>query len=249
MAGDWIKLEHATADKPEVFRISETLSIAPEHALGCLIRIWVWADQQIEKGNALSVTETTIDRIARVTGFGEAMTNAGWLVVTETEVLFPNFDRHNGQTSKTRALTAKRVAKHKAGKGVSKGNAKVTLDALPKEEKSIIEETDLVLCKIPDCLDTQEFRNAWIDWLKHSQHVRGQNLSEQHQKTKLADFMRCGVTEAIRDIRHSIAINAKNVHSKCKPKESDGNPQPKIDGERVATMAEFRAAYGCKEKT
>lgn len=133
MAGDWIKLEHSTPDKPEVFRIAETLSIAPEHALGCLIRVWMWADQQIAKGNAVNVTETSVDRIARVDGFGSAMASAGWLATTTTGVEFPNFERHNGQTAKTRALTAKRVAKFKA----EKGNDQVTIGALPREEKSI----------------------------------------------------------------------------------------------------------------
>lgn len=48
-----------------------------------------------------------------------------------TTLAIPRFDRHNGKTAKNRALTAKRVAKHKA----KNGNEEVTHDALPREEK------------------------------------------------------------------------------------------------------------------
>lgn len=131
MAGDWIKIEHATADKPEIHCMADRLNIEPEHVLGCLIRLWVWADQQTFEGNAASVTKITLDRISRVTGFADAMESAGWLRSESGFVVFPNFDRHNGQTAKQRGLTAKRVARHKD----KIGNAKVTLGALPREEK------------------------------------------------------------------------------------------------------------------
>jgi hypothetical protein len=236
MAGDWIKLEHATADKPEVFRISETLSIAPEHALGCLIRIWVWADQQIEKGNALSVTETTIDRIARVTGFGQAMTNAGWLSVTESEVSFPNFERHNGQTSKTRALTAKRVAKHKA----EKGNDKVTLPPLPREEKrreeKIIGEVSPITPlaaprrkrerRIPvtaaDILNDLEIpaelghdtgsKQAIRDWLEHKDRIRNQYASAKSFAVELARWAKIGPERFACAVAYSIGKEWKGIY-------------------------------------
>ena len=74
MAGDWIKVECVTPDKPEVFQIAEDLGIDPEHAFGCLVIIWIWADLQTVDGNAkgngggngggngVSVTKTLLDR-------------------------------------------------------------------------------------------------------------------------------------------------------------------------------------------
>ena len=53
MAGDWIKIEHATPDKPEVFRMAMQLGITPEHVSGCLLRVWIWADAQTLDGNAV----------------------------------------------------------------------------------------------------------------------------------------------------------------------------------------------------
>ena len=138
MAGDWIKLECATPDKPEVYRMADSLGIAPEHVVGCLIALWVWADQQTTDGNAVGVTQSLVDRKSGVTGFADAMKSVGWLAETDEGLTFPNFDRHNGKTAKTRALTSKRVAKHKR-KGNdevnAEGNGASVSDALPREEK------------------------------------------------------------------------------------------------------------------
>jgi len=39
MAGDWIKLEHTTPDKPEVFAMADTLGIDPDAVTGKLCRV------------------------------------------------------------------------------------------------------------------------------------------------------------------------------------------------------------------
>jgi len=111
----WIKIEHWTQDKPEVFVMADNLGIDPDAVLGKLVRIWVWADQQTIDGNAGSVTLSLLDRVSGVTGFAKAMLKAGWLKQVDDGVQFVNFDRHNGETAKQRALTAKRVQKHRAG--------------------------------------------------------------------------------------------------------------------------------------
>jgi hypothetical protein len=40
MAGDWIKIEISTPDKPEVAIIAECLKIDPDAVVGKLFRIW-----------------------------------------------------------------------------------------------------------------------------------------------------------------------------------------------------------------
>ncbi|NBW22754.1 MAG: hypothetical protein EBR82_83895, partial [Caulobacteraceae bacterium] len=154
MAGDWIKVEAATPDKPEVIAMAELLQIDQDAVVGKLIRIWLWADQQTFDGNAggngVSVTFAFLDRCAHVTGFGKAMEAVGWLVREDDGRLsFPRFSRHNGTTAKTRALTAKRVAEHRnSGKGRSGSsnaarnvtcNASSVTAELPREE---IEKND-----------------------------------------------------------------------------------------------------------
>lgn len=156
MAGDWIKVESATPDKPELSIMADSLGIDQDAVFGKLFRVWAWADQNIDidgngEGNddsvTVRVTKTLIDRIALCPGFAAAMQAVGWLLDDGGEMTLPNFRRHNGKSAKNRSVTAKRVAKFK-NKGNDKGNdkgngASVTKnnkDALPREEKSIKEK-------------------------------------------------------------------------------------------------------------
>lgn len=140
MAGDWIKFELITLDKPEVCQLADLAGIDPDAVVGKLLRVWGWFDQHTEDGNAPSVSKKLLDRLVGVSGFCEFMIQVGWmieaLVLEESLISLPNFDRHNGKTAKKRLLTAKRVASHKATteKGNAKGNASSVSGALPKED-------------------------------------------------------------------------------------------------------------------
>ncbi|BAM66463.1 hypothetical protein [Xanthomonas citri phage CP2] len=134
MAGDWLKFEKDTLDKPEVFAIAEALGIDPDAVIGKLMRVWSWFDSHTVDGNAARVTSSLLDRVAGVPGFIAAMALEGWATIETSGVALPHFDRHNGETAKQRALTAKRVQKHKA-KGNDAGNDAGVSGALPREEK------------------------------------------------------------------------------------------------------------------
>lgn len=137
MAGDWLKLEANTPEKEEVLAITARLGWDDaDLTVGKLFRLWRWFDQHTTNGNAARVTPTLLDRIIGVSGFCEAVQEVGWLQISECGVTLPKFDRHNGQTAKSRALTAKRVANHKANaKCNEQGNANTVSGALPREEK------------------------------------------------------------------------------------------------------------------
>lgn len=115
MASSWIKIEVITPDKPEIFQMAEILNIDPDAVLGKMIRVWAWADQQTidgnAKGNAASVTRSVLDRVTCVSGFANALIDVGWLAEEAGRLFFPNHERHNGETSKKRALTNSRVTK------------------------------------------------------------------------------------------------------------------------------------------
>jgi len=185
MAGDWIKMELTTPDKPEVFAIAEAFDIDPDAAFGKLFRVWAWFDQHTENGNAPTVTKTLINRITSVIGFADAMVDAGWLVQTDDGLEVPNFERHNGETGKKRALTAKRQAKHK-NKVNEKGNGKVTPAALPKEEKrrediktlvpyeKIKNLSNKILSDLPACKQLTDTRKKQILKIWNSKNENGE---------------------------------------------------------------------------
>lgn len=130
-------MEACTPEKSEVLAITAKMGWDDtDLTVGKLFRIWRWFDQHTTNGNADSVTPALLDRIVGVTGFCAAMQSVGWLDINEAGISLPNFERHNGNTAKNRALTAKRVAKNKANaKGNAAGNAGTVSGALPREEK------------------------------------------------------------------------------------------------------------------
>ncbi|EMX0849478.1 hypothetical protein AAF302_000684 [Pluralibacter gergoviae] len=138
MASSWIKVEVITPDKPEIFQIAELLNIDPDAVLGKLVRIWAWADQQTIDGNAGSVTKGVLDRIAFITGFADALIKVGWLAYQDERLVLPNFERHNGDSSKKRALTNRRVAELR-----KRETQKVTQSALQKALPEEEEEEDI----------------------------------------------------------------------------------------------------------
>ena len=79
MAGDWIKFELATLDKPEVCQIADAAGIDLDAVVGKLLRVWGWFDQQTERGNAPSVSKKLLDRLVGVHGFCNFMQSVGWM--------------------------------------------------------------------------------------------------------------------------------------------------------------------------
>ena len=137
MAGEWLKLECSTPDKPEVFAITARMGWDdPDLTVGKLFRIWRWFDQQTVNGNADGVTCALLDRIAGATGFAQAMIDVAWLTETGAGLMLPNFEKHNGATAKGRAQTAKRVANHRSdAPSNTTCNAENVTPALAREEK------------------------------------------------------------------------------------------------------------------
>lgn len=109
MAGDWIKVQKDTPDKPEVLAIASRLDIDPDAVVGKLVRIWSWFDTHTIDGNAQSVTFSFVDRLCGVTGFAQKVADVGWLERVGENLRLPNFGYHNGQTAKTRALGKNRA--------------------------------------------------------------------------------------------------------------------------------------------
>lgn len=138
MAGDWQMLRLDIHEDPAVIAIAERLEMDEDHVVGKLARLWGWANKQTVDGNASGVTKTFLDRYIGVTGFVDAMIDAGWLEVDAHQdahqITFPNFDRWMSDSAKTRGQGRKRKQKYD-----TKSNASNVTKALPekrREEKS-----------------------------------------------------------------------------------------------------------------
>lgn len=138
MAGDWLKMEICTPNKPEILAMSAKTGLHPDMVLGKCFRLWGWFDSHTKDGNANGVTLVTLGYALGngddTTKFINAMVDVGWLAENEQGTTLPNFDYHNGETAKTRALGNKRQKNHRANSN-DKSNDNSVTKALPEKRR------------------------------------------------------------------------------------------------------------------
>ena len=141
MAGDWIKMRVDLATDPAVISIASVLDVTEFEVVGMLHHFWSWADAQSRDGHASGVTKKWIDRYVHRDGFASELEKSGWLVVDDSGITIPNFDRHNGASAKTRALAKdrqqnKRVNSSREPSRNERDNS-VTREEKRREEKEL----------------------------------------------------------------------------------------------------------------
>ncbi len=121
MIGGWIKFEKTVLTDPRFMRmckahvtqvrISHTL--AATQLVGALMVLWCYADTHIREDDTLDLGADEIDELVGIEGF-IALMPTDWLEILDTHrVKLPGFQEHNGTKAKKRALTQKRVARHR----------------------------------------------------------------------------------------------------------------------------------------
>ena len=141
---------------PRVIQMAERLGVSEFEIVGCLWKVWAWADQHSVDGNGLSVTSVTLERVTRVTpGFMDALQAVGWLQENDGKITFPRFDEHNGNTAKSRASTQKRVKRHRNADGVTKTLPEKRREDIKKTSKKSLPKRDWQ----PSETTTQWFRS------------------------------------------------------------------------------------------
>jgi len=223
MAGDWIKIEKATARKPEVCGIAGELGISLDEAFGICFRFWCWVDDNFTT-NAASVSETSIDALVGRSGFAAAMKKVGWLHSDEQGIKIPNFERHLSKGAKTRGQTAKRVESHTKNKREQRydANAESVSFALAEKRREDM-NTDMGVEKktpsivkpkaqteFPTELDTPEFRATWAEWIQHRIELK-KPMKPTSAKTLLKSLAKAGEQKAIESITHSMANGWQGV--------------------------------------
>jgi hypothetical protein len=223
MAGDWLKIEKATARKPEVCGIAGELGISLDEAFGICFRFWCWVDDNFTT-NAASVSETSIDALVGRSGFAAAMKKVGWLESDEQGIKIPNFDRHLSKGAKTRGQTAKRVESHAKNKREKRydANAESVSFALAEKRREdmntdmgVEKKSPLIVkaqpkTEIPEELDTPEFQATWAEWVQHRIELK-KPMKPTSAKTLLKTLAKAGERKAIESITHSIANGWQGV--------------------------------------
>jgi hypothetical protein len=121
MAGDWIKMRVDLGDDPAVVQMAACLDTTEDEVVGKLHRLWSWADRHTTDGTAPAITPKWVDRYVGCTGFAGAMEQAGWISFSDAGVVFPSFERHNGESAKRRGEAAlrQRLSRKNRDEGVT----------------------------------------------------------------------------------------------------------------------------------
>jgi hypothetical protein len=141
MAGDWIKMRHDLGSDPAAIRIRRATGLDADAVVGKLHRLWSWADTHTADGFAAGLDAEWVDEFAGVVGFAAAMLDAGWLQATDAGVLFVNFERHNGQPAKTRALAKTRMLRFRCADSVT--------EAQPEKRREEKREEEIPAAPVP----------------------------------------------------------------------------------------------------
>jgi hypothetical protein len=234
MAGDWIKMRTNLDDDPRVVEIASLLKIPELHVVGCLWKLWSWANDHSLDGNAIRVTSVTLDRYTGVTGFADALRNVGWLEGRDTALTFPRFAEHNGQTAKKRAETKERVSKHRNAKSVTDVTRKV-LPEKRREEK----RRDIHTHTPPEPVVPKELEEIWRRWEGFVLERTGRKIGVIEAETALMDLSRRGTEKAIKDVEFTILVS-KNA---TKILDSDNDFEKQAAEKRAGRSAIREVAF------
>jgi hypothetical protein len=124
----WIKVSTQLITKPEVFAISQALTMTRAEVVGHLVSIWSWFDANSETGEMRGCC-SMVDTLT-ANGFADAMQAVNWLNCDDGKITLPNFSRHNGSTAKKRAQGQ---ARQKKFREKAEANATSVTDASPEK--------------------------------------------------------------------------------------------------------------------
>lgn len=234
MAGDWIKWSKGLTRKMEILQISARLHVSPTQAAGTLMQLMEWLDENVslfdDDGNAHvtlgPLQSSSLDSMLGLTGFMEALAEVGWVKLQNDVLIFVHAGRHNGQTAKSRAVTNRRVARHRESinaDGVTPVTREALQNALPEKRREeynppnppkhgggIDPEVIPIRQSYPESLAASaQFVSCWEnEWMPYLlQRGRGHPPPVMTTEKHLAICMRLGPTKAIAALKSAMEKN------------------------------------------
>lgn len=173
MSGGWIKWEKDLGEDPRVLRMARELkrmcnadAFNPVTLVcGGLIRMWGYADSHIREDNTLDLGASQLDEVIGIAGFCGLLPECWFRVIDENTVELPDFQQHNGVEARKRALTQKRVTRHR-GK-VKRTSVTKTLPDQDQDQDQDHKE-GAKAPSLPAGLDSK----SWDRWLTYRTEIR-----------------------------------------------------------------------------
>lgn len=136
MAIEWIPMRCDLSGDPAVRFIARTTKLDADSVVGKLLRFWSWVGSHTSDGRLPGIVPADIDEEVGKRGFAQAMANIPerpWLLIQESGVEIPHFDRWLHSASKSRMANTWR--QQKARQTRDTGATNVTQKARPDETR------------------------------------------------------------------------------------------------------------------
>jgi len=163
--GLWLKMRHDLVDAPEIRRLAQACGVTRDDVYGKLFRLWSWFDRHSRNGSVADETGELVDEIVGLSGFASALVSVGWLSEDQGGIVIPNWDRHNSETAKQRALDAARKAAARDQEAVSGNEPDTPSQPCPAKTRTREDERREELPPLPrdgfDKAAWQTLRKAW----------------------------------------------------------------------------------------
>lgn len=236
MAGDWIKIRKDLVYDPDVVNIAADCNIDEFSVVGRLVAIWSWLDTHSVDGRRVRITDPFLDRLSGSSGFASAMRHVGWLSGESGDLTFPNFDRHNGESAKKRAVEQRKKQyqrdksrdKCPQDKGTNVPQNQGQERDQRREEKSredINTKEENWTAVLP--FDSEAFKETWKKWVQHRHEIKKPMKPTQIQ-TLLAEMRELGESESIARMMQSISNGWQGLFEvKKSSQKSESRPHRK----------------------
>lgn len=116
----WIKIDVDTPNKRAIVRLAADCGVTRGDAFLAFFRLYSWLDEQTADG-VLYAEPEDVDAVSRLQGTAASLSSSGWLSFSAGgRLTVTNWQEHNGQSAKRRAMNAKyqtecRERKRKSG--------------------------------------------------------------------------------------------------------------------------------------
>lgn len=178
MAGDWIKVETATASKTEVLRMAEMLGIERRECMGLLFDYWAWLDANARTESVPNLSRNSLDKHLHCAGLAACLEAVGWASWSDDgwTMTVTNYTRHNGASAKTRAYEQRKKKLQRESVPIVSPTCPANTGTRVREEiekKEQIQQPPLKAARkratpIPDGFAISERVKTWADKAGHT---------------------------------------------------------------------------------